>query len=59
MLAQDVIVVTVQLHSVLLDVSKELFSAQNLRNFDKLVVVVFALEEWLLLENHASKHAAK
>lgn len=57
--AEDVIKVAVKLDLVLLDVLEQLLSAEDLSNFNKLVVVVFTLEEGLLLEDHSSKHAAQ
>ena len=46
-------------HVVLLNVCEELIGAQHLCNFDQLVVVVLALKERFLLENHACEHAAE
>ena len=58
-LAQNFIVMIVQSHVVFLDILEEVFSTEDLRDLDELVVVVLALEEGLLLEYHASKHAAE
>ena len=59
MLAKDVIVVVVKGHVVLLDICIEVICAENFCDLDQLIVVVLALEEWLLLEDHSCKHAAK
>lgn len=56
---QQIFVVGVEGEPVLVKVSVELLSAENLGNLDELVVVVTALEERLPLEDHASKHAAQ
>ena len=58
-LAEDVVVVAVESHVVLLDVGKQLICAKDFGNLNELVIVVLALEEWLLLEDHARKHAAQ
>lgn len=58
-LTQDVIVVRVKSNVIFLNVGVKLISSENLSNFDKLIVVVFSLEEWFLLENHAREHATK
>ena len=55
---EDVFVVVVEGEAVLVKIGVELFSAQYLRNLDELIVVIGTLEEWLALEDHASKHAA-
>lgn len=59
MLAENVVVVTIQSHVVLLYVRVEVFSSQNFRDLDELVVVVFSLEEWLLLKDHTGEHATQ
>jgi hypothetical protein len=58
-IANNVIVVTVQCHVVLLNISEKLVCTENFGNLNKLVVVIFALEEGLLLEDHTSKHTAE
>lgn len=58
-LAQNVIVVTVQGHAVFLNVSKKLIRAKDFSNLHKLIIVVLALEEWLLLEYHTGEHASE
>lgn len=59
LLADDVVVVAVQCHVVLLNVREQVVCAQNLRDLDKLIVVVLTLKEWLLLEDHSCEHASK
>ena len=59
MLPKDVIVVTIQGHIVLFDVGEKIISSQNFCDLDELIVVVFSLEEWLLLEDHSSEHATE
>ena len=49
----------VQSHIVFLNVSEQVVCAQNLCDFHQLIVVVLALEEWLLLEDHACEHATQ
>ena len=56
---EQILVVTVESESVLVQIGVELLSAENFGNLDKLVVVVTTLEERLTFENHASKHAAE
>ena len=56
-LAQDIVVVGIQSDIVLFNVSEKVISSKDFRNFHQLVVIVFALEEWLLLEDHTSEHA--
>ena len=58
-LPQDVVVVGVQGHVVLVDVGKQLICAEHLGDLDQLVIVILALEEGLLLEDHACEHAAQ
>ena len=57
--AQDVIIVLVQGEVVLLEISDKIISSQYLGNLHELVIVVCALEEWLLLEYESSEHAAE
>lgn len=59
MLAEDVVVMSIECYVVLVDVCKELVSAEYLGDLDELVIVVLALEERLLLEDHAREHAPK
>jgi len=56
-LTQELIVMGVKCNIILIDVLEEFLSSQYLGNFNQLVVVVFSLEEGLLLENHSSEHA--
>ena len=58
-LAQDIVVVGIQSDIVLFNVSEKVISSKDFRNFHQLVVIVFALEEWLLLEDHTSEHASQ
>ena len=58
-LPEDVIVVGIQGYIVLVDVSKELISAKHFSYLHKLIVVVLALEEGLLLEYHPREHASQ
>lgn len=57
--AENVVIVAVQCHVVLLDIVEQVIGAKDLGNFHQLVVVVLALEERLFLENHAGEHAAQ
>jgi len=57
--AEDVVEVTVKLDLVLLNVLEQFSGSEHLGDFNKLIVVVFTLEEGLLLEDHASEHAAE
>lgn len=59
MLSEDVVVVGVEGHVVLVDIGEELVCAEHLRDLDELVIVVLTLEEGLLLEDHACEHAAE
>ena len=58
-LSEDVIIVGIESHIVLVDISIELISSEDLGNLHQLIVIVLALEEWFLLEDHTNKHAAK
>ena len=58
-LSENIIVMSIKSHLELFNISVKHISAQNLGNFDQLVVVVFALEERLFLENHSCEHAAQ
>ena len=58
-LPEDVVVVGVQGYVVLVDVGKQLVSAEHLGDLHELVVVILALEEGLLLEDHTCEHAAE
>ena len=57
--AEDVVVVAVQGDVVLLNIIEQIIRSQNLSDFNQLVVVIFSLEERLLLKNHTSKHTSK
>lgn len=59
LLPDDVVVVAVKGHVVLLYVREEFVCAQNLCDLDQLIVVVFSLEEGFLLEDHSCEHASK
>ena len=56
MLPKDIIVVAVKLHIILFNISEEFISSEHLCNLNQLVIVVFTLEEGLLLKNHPCKH---
>mmetsp|Transcript_25018 Transcript_25018/g.57619 ORF Transcript_25018/g.57619 Transcript_25018/m.57619 type:complete len:295 (-) Transcript_25018:70-954(-) len=56
---QNCIVVVVQGQRILVQVIKQGRGAKHFSNFYELVVVVVAMEKWLLAENHASKHTTK
>ena len=58
-LADHIIVLLVKCDIVLFDVGEELVCAEDLGDLDELIVVVLALEEWLLLEDHAREHATQ
>jgi hypothetical protein len=57
-LTEDIIIVRVKLNIVLLNISKKFICSKNFRNFNKLVIIVFTLEEGFFLKNHTSKHTA-
>jgi len=57
--SDEIIIMIVQSEPILVNVSKEVVSSENLRNLHELVIVVASLEEWFLLEDHSSEHAAK
>ena len=59
MLSEDIVVVAIESHIVFFDVGEEIVSAENLGDLDKLIEVILALEEWLLLEDHTGEHATK
>ena len=59
MLGEQIFVVGIESESVLVKICVELLGAENLSNFDELIVIVTSLEEGLSLEDHASKHAAE
>ena len=49
----------VELDLIFVNISRQLFCSEDLGNLHELIVIVFALEEWLLLEDHAGEHAAE
>lgn len=57
--SQNIIVVAVERHVVLLDVVEKVVRAEDLCDLYELIIVVLTLEERLFLENHARKHAAQ
>ena len=59
MTAQDAIEVRVQLKIISIKVMEQLFGAKDLGDLHELVVVVVAVEEGLLAEDHSSEHAAQ
>jgi len=58
-LSKDVIVVPVESYIVFFNVGVEVVCSQNFCNLDKLIIIIFALEKWFFLENHACEHASK
>ena len=54
-----VVVSTIESHVKLFNVGLEFFGSQYFSDFNKLVVVILALEERFFLENHACEHAAE
>ena len=58
-LPDHVIVLLVESHVILVYISVEFVGAEDLGDLHELVVVVLALEEGLLLEDHACEHAAE
>ena len=50
---------TIKSHVVFLNVGEEIICTKDLSYFNELIVVVFSLEERLLLEDHTSKHASE
>lgn len=57
--AEDVVVLGVKLNLVLVEVLKELVSAEHLGNLDQLVGVTLAVEERLLAEDHGREHGTQ
>jgi len=58
-LTNHIVVLLIESHIILVNVGVELVCAEYLGDLHELVVVVLALEEWLLLEDHAREHAAE
>jgi len=58
-LTNDIVVVRIKRHVVFGNIGEEVVSAKNFGNFDQLIVIVLALEERFLLEDHAGEHTAK
>ena len=58
LVSKDVVVVAIKGYLVLGDVVKEFVGAEDLGDLDKLIIVVLALEERLLLEDHSGEHAS-
>ena len=59
---QPVLVLVVQIQTILLHITHQFVSAHDLDDLDQLVVVVIAMEEWLLLEDlyfsyHGRQHS--
>jgi hypothetical protein len=54
--AENAVKVRVEFQVVRVQVVKEFFGAEKLGNLDQLVVIVVAVKEWLLAEDHAGKH---
>ena len=57
--AEDIVEPDVEVDGIFIDVVVELFCSQNSHYLHQLVVVVVALEEWFLPEDHASHHTAQ
>ena len=57
--SKDVIIVTVKGHVIFLNIVEKVICSKNLGNLNKLIVVVFSLEERLFLKDHTGKHTAK
>ena len=57
--SQDVVVVGIERDVVLVNVGVELIGAEDFRNLHELIVIIFSLEEGLLLKDHARKHATQ
>ena len=59
MVTENIVVMRVQLHTILLHVGEQFVSAKDLCDLYKLIVVVLTLEEGFFLENHTGKHATQ
>lgn len=57
--AENVVVLGVELNLVLVEVLKELVSAEHLGNLDELIGVALAMEEGLLAEDHGREHGTE
>lgn len=57
--AQNFIVVRVKSDVVLVDISIKFVSSEYLCDLDQLIIIIFALEERFLLEDHTCKHTSK
>ena len=57
--AENVVVLGIELYLVLVEVFKQLVSAKDLSNLNKLVGIALAVEEGLFAENHGRKHGAE
>lgn len=58
-LSNHVVVLLLQSYIVLINVGIELVCSEDLSDLHQLIVVILSLEEGLLLEDHASEHAAE
>jgi hypothetical protein len=56
---EDVVIVRIKGHVVLINVGVQLICTNHLGNLDELVLVVLALEERFLLKDLPGKHAAE
>ena len=56
---EDVVVLLIQLDFVFVEVVKQVFCTQHLRNLDELVRIAVAVEEWLFAEDNGCEHCAK
>ena len=57
--SNKIVVVVVEGQAVLVNIGEQFVGSKDLCNLDELVVVVAALEEGLLLEDHTGEHASK
>ena len=55
--SNKIVVVVIQGKAIFVNVREKVIRSQNFGDFHELVVVVATLEEWFLLEDHASEHA--
>ena len=56
--AQDIIVLSIELNVILVEVVEQVFSAEHFGDFDQLVAIAIAVEEWLFPENHTREHGS-
>lgn len=56
--SKDVVILCVQLDVVLVEIVEQIFSTKDFGNFDQLITVAVAVEEWLLPKDHAGEHGS-